>query len=494
MGQATDWLQGRARLYPDRIAVVDGETGERWSYQELEQRAVHRAFLLRSLGIARGDRVALLSPNHICYFDLLFACGKIGAILVPLNTRHSIPEWQGILADCRPKLLVYHPDFAEEVKQLSFTKTLNIHDCDKMLYNRDDTESFPVIQMDDPLVILYTGGTTGKPKGAILSHRCILWNAINTVISWGLSEKDITPTYLPLFHTGGLNALSIPVLYAGGRVVLVQKFIADKAVDLLVKEKCTIALMVPTMYHQLIQSPRFQEEEFPTMREFLSGGASCPEVVYQAFAQKGIPFREGYGLTEAGPNNFYINPHEGKRTPGAVGRPMVHTEVKVANSDGEELPVGEVGELWIRGEYLFEGYWNNPEATADALVDGWLRTGDLVRRDQEGIYYIVGRKKDMIITGGENVYPLEVEQVIGTHPDVHEVSVFGLKDEHWGEIVTAAVVLRPGASLTEEELKAYCRNSLGRYKVPKKICFLEELPKTPVGKIDKKGMIEQLSG
>lgn len=490
MGQATDWLRGMSRLYPDRIAVVDGETGERWSYGELEQRAVQMAHQLRFLGISQGDRVALLSPNHIGYFELLFACGKIGAILVPLNTRLSIKEWTGILEDSTPKLLAYHSLFAKEVDQFSIEKSIcmdqerNLSNCEKELLTDSP-------QMEDPWVILYTGGTTGKPKGVILSHRAIFWNAINTIVSWRLSSEDITLTYLPLFHTGGLNALSIPILHAGGTVILAQKFDAEKAIDLLADEGCTISLMVPTMYHQLIQSPRFQTTEFPKMREFLSGGASCPEAVYQAFAEKGIPFREGYGLTEAGPNNFYIEPEMARQKCGSVGRPMVYTEVKIAAADGSEQAPGKVGELWIRGGYLFSGYWNNPTATAEALVDGWLRTGDLARQDSDGVYYIVGRKKEMIITGGENVYPLEVERVIGDHPAVQEVSVVGLPDERWGEMIAAAVVLHPEASLTEEELRTYCKSSLGRYKVPKKVWFLDELPKTPVGKIDKRGIIEK---
>jgi fatty-acyl-CoA synthase len=333
--------------------------------------------------------------------------------------------------------------------------------------------------------MIYTGGTTGQPKGVVLSHRAVFWNAANTVVSWSLTAGDVTPTYMPMFHTGGINALTLPILHAGGTVVLVQDFDAELAIELINRERCTIALLVPTMYHMLIHSPKFAEASFPTMHTFLSGGASCPLPVYRAFEAKGLAFKEGYGLTEAGPNNFYIHPKEAARKRGSVGRPMLYNEVKLADEHGCEVPVGEVGEIWLRGGHVFHSYWNRPDATAEALRDGWLRTGDLGRRDEDGYYYIVGRKKDMIITGGENVYPLEVEHLLRQHPDVSDAAVVGVPDDKWGEAVCAAIVKVEGASLSAEELKVYCSALIGKYKIPKRFAFMEELPKTAVGKIDK---------
>jgi fatty-acyl-CoA synthase len=496
----TDWIRNRSRITPDQTAVIEGETGERWSYQDLELRAENLAKYLYQLGIRKGDRVAILAPNHVCYFDYLFACGKLGALLVPLNWRLSVHELTYILNDCEPKILGYHTQWESMAQKLPVPLTIRVNGPEYEEKLQSGTaigleqipESEHEVQGSDPLLIIYTGGTTGNPKGVVLTHDNIWWNAINTVLSWNLNARDITPTFLPMFHTGGLNALSIPVLLIGGTVVLAREFSAEKAIQLINQYHCTIILMVPTMYQMMIQSDRFKDAHFPTVHTFLSGGAPCPLNIYQAFEAKGIYFKEGYGLTEAGPNNFYIDPAKARVKKGSVGTPMMYNRVKLIGINGEEnVPPGEVGEILIQGKHVFSHYWNNPEATTEALTDGWLHSGDLGRQDTEGYYYIVGRKKDMIITGGENVYPLEVEHVICSHPEVEEAAVIGLPDEKWGEVVTAVVVPRLGVSLTEEVLKAYCYERLGRYKVPKKIVFTEQLPKTPVGKINKKELVNQ---
>ncbi|MBA4495217.1 long-chain fatty acid--CoA ligase [Paenactinomyces guangxiensis] len=493
MSWVVDWLESRARLTPDRIAIVDAQTGKRWSYGQLNHRAIRLASALDAQGVRFGDRVAILSPNHVAYFDLLFACAKTGAIFVPLNWRLSLPELKEIVLDCTPKSILYHSQFKKEVKCLPISFRSSLDELElEYTQTQPKTVQIPVKQkMTDPWMILYTGGTTGKPKGVVITHKAAFWNAMNTQLSWGLTAEDTTPVYLPMFHSGGLNALSLPLLYIGGTIVIGGKFEVEKAIDVIEKERCTIALMVPTMYHLMVQSSHFTASRFPAMRVFLSGGAPCPLSVYQAFAQKGIPFKEGYGLTEAGPNNFQIDPETAATKRGSVGVPMFFNQIQLVSEGQIVNQTGEVGEIWIRGGHLFAYYWNNPEATGDAWVDGWFRTGDLGKRDLDGYYYIVGRKKDMIVTGGENVYPLEVEQVLGDHPDVSEVSVVGLPDDHWGEVVAAVVVACAGKTLTPAQLQAYCATRLGRYKVPKKIYLADELPKTPVGKIDKKGIVQK---
>ncbi|MGI8386133.1 AMP-binding protein [Robertmurraya sp. P23] len=295
------------------------------------------------------------------------------------------------------------------------------------------------VKGSDPLAIIYTGGTTGKPKGVVLTHKSILWNSINTVASWGLTSEDITLNYLPLFHTGGLNALAIPILMAGGKVVLASDFDPVEAVLFLNEYCCTIALFVPTMYHLMVQTPEFQASHFPSMKTFLSGGAPCPLELYEPFQKKNLFFKEGYGLTEAGPNNFYIHPLEARRKKGSVGKPKLFNDVKLLGQDGKEVSEGEVGEIVIVGKHTFSHYWNNIEATDQAKKGEWLYTGDLGRVDEEGYYYIVGRKKDIIITGGENVYPLEIEHWISSLSEVEEVAVVGLPDPKWGEVVTAFI-------------------------------------------------------
>jgi fatty-acyl-CoA synthase len=489
----TDWLESRARLTPNRIAIVDGETDQRWNYWEMYERVSRITKHLHEIGIEKGDRVALLSPNHVCYFDLFFACRNLGAIFVPLNWRLSPYEIEYMLGNCSPKILAFHSQCEELAKEAQVKDFLQVDgkEYEKIIntdIGRHSSLSLAEMKEDDPCTIIYTGGTTGKPKGVVLTIGSIFWNSVNTILSWSLTMHDITLTYLPMFHTGGLNALSLPILHSGGTVVIARDFEVDKTIQLLNQEKCTIVLMVPTMYHMLVQSKRFIEAEFPTMQTFLSGGAPCPHAIYQAFEEKGLQFKEGYGLTEAGPNNFHIEPNHSRIKRGSVGKPMFYNQIKLAGDDGEEVRPGDVGEILIQGGHVFDHYWNNPEATAETIVNGWLHTGDLGTRDSDGDYYIMGRKKDMIITGGENVYPLEVEHLISQHPAVKETAVFGLPDHKWGEMVTAVIVLREGMTLTENELKEHCSGKLGRYKVPKKIVIVDELPKTPVGKIDKKEM------
>lgn len=458
----------------------------------MNHRAIAAANWLRKQGVHKGDRVALLSPNHISYFDLLFACGKIGAIFVPINWRLSVPEIEYILQDCSPKVIGYHSHFTEKMNLL---KSLNMRcfqvDKDAEAYNHLHDELISIeneaqsVELD-PLAIIYTGGTTGKPKGVVLSHQSIIWNGLNTVLSWNITKDDTTLTYMPLFHTGGLNALSIPILMMGGKVVLASDFRPNEAMDFLNIYQCTIVLLVPTMYHMMIESKEFKEQTFPTVRTFLSGGAPCPLEIYEQFRRKGLEFKEGYGLTEAGPNNFFMEPSMVNEKLGSVGKPMLFNTVKIVKENGVETDPDEVGELLLQGKHTFLHYWNNETATSEAIQNDWLHTGDLAKRDSDGYFYIVGRKKDMIITGGENVYPLEVEQWISLLPQVHEVAVVGLPHQKWGEIVTVFIVLKQGGQLTFEELKCYCSAKLGRYKIPKEMILLDELPKTYVGKIDKK--------
>ena len=489
-----DWLENRARLSPNKKAIIDEDTNISWTYREINKRSSLVASWLKGQGVNKGDRVALLSPNDISYFDLLFACGKIGAIFVPLNWRLSVHELNEILQDCTPLLLGIHQQFQNMFPPLENTIANSFivggSSYEEIVNSTVENKFTQVISEHDPLAMIYTGGTTGKPKGVVLSHQSMQWNAINTILSWNLSEEDVTINYMPMFHTGGLNALSLPLLMIGGTVVIGDQYAGEKVVNSINRYKCTIILLVPTMYHSLIQSDEFQASEFPSMKIFLSGAAPCPMQVYEAFQKKGLAFKEGYGLTEAGPNNFFIHPEEAQVKRGSVGKPMQFNAIKLAKEDGLEAKENEVGELLIKGKHSFSHYWNNELATMETKKGGWVYTGDLAKKDEEGFYYIVGRKKDMIITGGENVYPLEIEHWLAAHPAVDEVAVIGIPDEKWGEVVTAFIVQKHPHLLDEKELRAYCEKKLGRYKIPKKFIQVEELPKTHVGKIDKKKLKE----
>ncbi|MFD2046711.1 class I adenylate-forming enzyme family protein [Ornithinibacillus salinisoli] len=485
-----NWLESRMKISPDREAIIDADTKDSWTYKQLYDRADILANYFIHQGVQKGDRVALLVPNHISYLDFIFACMKIGAIFVPLNWRLSDDELEYVVKDCSPKILGVNSSFLKKLaKADSDIILLEIHHNHYLDNFLKERKAPPIeLQETDPLAMIYTGGTTGRPKGVVLSHRSILWNALNTIVSWNLSEDDVTLTCLPMFHTGGLNVYTLPLLLIGGKVVLSSSFHAEKAVADLLQYKCTVVLFVPTMYHLIIQTRQFHEATFPDMKVFVSGGAPCPHKIYDAFRKKGIAFKEGYGLTEAGPNNFYIDPKDTERKLGSVGKPMLFNDIKIVREDGSTAELQEVGELLVRGCHAFEYYWNKQQETKKTIQHGWVHTGDLARQDREGYVYIVGRKKDMIITGGENVYPLEIEHWLESHEAIVEAAVLGLPDEKWGEVVTAFVV---GENISEGELKAYCRAKLTRYKIPKKFYFVKELPKTHVGKIDKTRLKEK---
>ncbi|HWI49204.1 MAG TPA: long-chain fatty acid--CoA ligase [Rummeliibacillus sp.] len=476
------WILKRASITPDKTALIDIATARSWNYQQLADEVKKWARYLENSGLQKGDRVAVIAENRIDLFSILFACGIGGYIYVPLNWRLSHPELNYILQDCTPSVLLYEQQFStfatNHPQMKSYSITSNLHVLD---------EDLPIshCNSNDPWLLIYTGGTTGKPKGVVLSYDAVNWNAFNTIISWNLGSDDCTLNYLPLFHTGGLNALSIPILMAGGTVVIGRKFNPHEAIQTLNDYQTTISLFVPTMYQTMIETEEFKHSTFPTIKVFLSGGAPCPVTIHEAFLKKELRFKEGYGLTEAGPNNFFIQPEEAAKKLGSVGKCMQFNHIKILASNGKECGTNEVGELYIKGKHMFSGYWNNSVETAKTIVNGWLRTGDLAKMDQDGDIFIVGRVKEMIISGGENVYPQEVEQCIITHPKVKEVAVIGIPDQHWGEIVTAFIVT-DDAFHDDEEIQALCREFLGGYKIPRRIHFISELPKTHVGKIDKK--------
>lgn len=485
MQQLDFWIAKRAGQTPDKTALIQIETGETWTYKELMQHANGWSSTFSKQQLQQGERVVTLMENSIESFAILIACRLNELIYVPLNTKLSISELQVVLSDCTPALLITDDSHCERAMQLSPAKFLTCGSSELIEPTTYKWRDEPQL----PWMMIYTGGTTGKPKGVVLSYEAVTTNAINTVISWGLNDKDCTLNYMPLFHTGGINALALPILMAGGTVVIGQKFDPERAVRAVDEYKTTVSLFVPTMYQSIIETDYFKQSSFPTVKLFLSGGAPCPKPVYECFQKRGLFFKEGYGLTEAGPNNFYINAEIAMNKKGAVGKSMLFNEVKIINKEGQLCAEGEVGELCLKGSHVFTYYWKNEEATSQTFEGGWLKTGDLAKFDEDGDYYIVGRKKEMIITGGENVYPQEVEQCLIAHKAVQEVSVIGIPNEKWGECVVAFVISGDPSEQLKSELLKYCKERLANYKVPKQIYFLQELPKTVVGKIDKKQLM-----
>jgi fatty-acyl-CoA synthase len=493
-----DWLGRRASYTPDRIALIVEPGGERYTYRQLDDRANRTARTLAMLGVGGGDRVAILAYNSVVHLDLLWACAKLGAIYVPLNWRLNQAELLPQVADSEPKLLVYGPDQAAAAAAIGAalgTPLVALEEFATRTAAVDAPSPWPATPVDEhtPWMILFTGGTTGRAKGAVLTHGSVAANAFNTILGWQMAPDDVVPILTPFFHTGGLNVFTTPLTYLGATLVVwtSPSFDAGTALELVEKHRATVLFLVPTMFQMIANHPKFPTTNLDSIRFFISGGAPCPRPVMEAFWARGKVFKQGYGLTEAGPNNFVMPEGRYREKPFSVGVPLLNVQARLVDDQGHDVGPDEVGELWLAGPHVFAGYWRNEQATAAAVVDGWLRTGDLARRDAEGFYYIVDRKKDMFISGGENVYPVEIEAVLYQHPKVAECAVVGVPDETWGEVGKAVIALKPGAAPTDEhtraaltaELLAFCRSRLARYKVPKYVEFRAELPKSGAGKI-----------
>ena len=494
-----DVLGERTRLTPDKLALVDIATGRRLTYRELDDRARRcgRVFL-ESLALAPGDRVAVLCGNRVEFLDTFFAAAKTGIILVPLGTRLTAHELAVILGNCRPRVLMYDGDHAAVVGAL--LGELAIPQCvafdgpsadGHLSYSSlfdavSDGGAFARPDPEAPCCLLYTSGTTGVPKGVIVPHRMVGWNGYNTALSWQLQPDDVSPIFTPLYHAGGLGAFLVPILTVGGTIVLHRGFDIPEVWRAIEQERCTVVLGVPTIYKLMAEAPEFKTVDLSHLRYLISGGAPLPLHIIETYQARGVVFKQGYGLTEVGVNCFAMTVADSVRKAGSVGRPMMFTEARLADEGGAEVPVGEVGELWLRGPHVCKGYWENPEATAAALDgDGWFHTGDLARRDTDDFFYIAGRRKDMLISGGVNVYPAEIEGELLLHPSIADAAVVGIPHETWGEIGVAFVVLRPGYPADPDGWAAFLGQKLARYKIPRAFVAVESLPRTPYGKVVK---------
>lgn len=480
-----DLAEGRAKLTPERPAVL---FGGRWhTYFEMNERATQLAAWLHARGVGKGDRVSILAPNHLAHLDLMLATAKLGFIYAPLNYRLSAAEQEAILRYLGPAWLFF--DGALEPPAGSIGTT-SLTDYDTLQAERPDLPNAPrpSLSPEDIQMILLTGGTTGTPKGAMQSYRQGFANATSTVFSWGLREDDCAVQATPCFHAA-VNALTTPLLHLGARVIL-QRFDPAEYLRFISQEGCTLVFMVPTMFKLLADHPDFAGADLTGVRWAISGGAPCPEPVRAAFASRGVRFKQGYGLTEAGVNCFAAELSDAAARPETVGKSILHTEACIRDEAGAPVARGKVGELSLRGPHLFSGYFNRPEATAEVLRDGWLYTGDLAFEDQDGFFYLVGRRKEMFISGGENVFPAELERALYAHPAVSECAVLGVPDVRWGEVGLAAVVLSANQALPERALRAFLKTQLAAYKVPKHIVFLDALPKNGAGKILKRQLAE----
>jgi fatty-acyl-CoA synthase len=486
-----DWVAKWALYSPEKTALKEYDTGRSITYFALHRwSALIASHWTTDLGLRRGDRVAILADFCLEYVAMFCAAQKTGIILVPLNYRLAAPEISHILRDCTPALLITEGKYAHLTGQYEGRKqNLNFEDLNSSI-PPDITSYTPCIsEEDDPVFILYTAGTTGQPKGVKYSHKMLFWNSINTSISLLLNTESRTVNVMPPFHTGGWNVLLTPFLHHGAYTCICRKFDAAVVLELLEKERATIFMGVPTMLQMIAQQEGFDGADFSGLHYIIVGGEPMPIPLIEKYHHKGIAIRQGYGMTEVGPNLTSLHQDDAVRKIGSIGRPNFYVQVRIADEKGNDCQVNEPGELWLKGPMVTPGYLNNPEMTGQAFsADGeWFKTGDMVRQDEEQYLFVVDRIKNMYISGGENVYPAEIEKVLIKLKGVKECTVIGVKDEKWGETGKAFLVMESGVPpYTEEELKTYCRQQLAKFKVPTYFEYLEALPKNDAGKIDKK--------
>ncbi len=508
-----DYL-GRREIYsPDKLAIIDaGKDPElRLTYRQWNRRVNRLANWLKSTaGIGYRNRVAILARDGVEHLDLFFACGKLGAIHTALNWRLHWRELVGLIEDTQPSVLIYSDDFKESVFEIEKRTRGTDHAVRYYLHiegdgitgsrhyettvqaSAEDPVSYEPLVEEDIACLLFTGGTTGLPKGAQISHRQVCWNVLNTVIH-DLTHNDIYLCVFPLFHAGGLFAYVSSQVVFGNTTILTRQFDPAQVLDLIEREQVTVFAGVPTMYQVMTQAPNWESADLSSLRFCTSGGAPLPvPLVEQYTREKGIRFKQGFGMTEYGPGLFALPPEDAIRKAGSIGRPNFFIDVRVVDENNQPLGPNQPGELLLKGPSGSSGYWNNPSASAAVLdEDGWFHTGDIVEYDDEWYFFVRDRKKDMFISGGENVYPVEIENVLYRHPAVHMCAVVGLPDPKWGEIGLACVVLKPGASATEAALVEHMQKHLARYKVPKGVRFLDALPLSSMGKILKRDLREQ---
>lgn len=489
------WLVKHCERRAEKIAIIYNDN--RFTYRELNDRVNRLANSLVNLGVRKGDRVNALLFNRNELMEAMFACAKIGAIFVPINFRNSVDEVEYVVRDSGGVIFIYDDrldtivdGLKSRISQIHYyirvgeNQTKKDLDFEELLIQANNDETEYVIGLNDAHMMMYTSGTTGRPKGAVLTHGNTQWNAINSLSSLPIDEEMITLTVAPLFHIGGMSIFTTPTLYKGGTVVLQDKFDPQSTLEIIEQEKITSLFLVPAMWLAITQHTKFDQYNLSSLKFNISGGAPCPLTIIEFFQQRGIPFYEGFGLTETAPIICVLDSSNSMRKNGSVGKTPMHTDIKIVDIDDKEVPVGQVGELIVKGPNIFIEYWNKPKETRDAIRNGWFYTGDLAKHDEEGFLYIVDRMKDMIITGGENVYPIEVEQVLFRHPNIKEVAIVGYPDEKWGESVKAVIALKNSAEhMSLIDVRKFCEGKLAPFKIPKQIELVAELPRNATGKV-----------
>lgn len=491
-----DWFAKWSVYKHDSIAFKVYESGKDYTFSEINKLSNYLTeYFSESLELGIGDRVAIIAENCIEYIVLFGVAQKLGITLVPLNYRLASKELDYIIGNCDPSAIIYENQFEEKVKS---TKSygdvkfkLEMRDISQLIDNYSKSNTRPDYQNDEitentPIFILYTSGTTAFPKGALYTHKMMFWNSLNTELRLNITSDDVSINCAPPFHTGGWNVLLTPFIHHGAKTVIMRNFDEDAILKLMDEEKITLWWAVPTMLKMLTESNLFNEIKMKELRYLVVGGEALPLEVINTWHNKDVPIRQGYGLTEVGPNVTSLNHEDAARKPGSIGTPNFYIDTKIVDEKGEMVNGEGTGEFLLKGPNVTPGYWKNDEATKSTIKDGWFSTGDVVFRDNDGFIYVVDRIKNMYISGGENVYPAEVEHSLRQHPEISDTAIIGVPDEKWGEVGKAFIVRSKDSELTEEDVKKYCLERLAKYKIPKHIEFLDALPTNDAGKIDRK--------
>lgn len=501
----TDMAAKRAELTPGAIAFVDHESGRAFTFCEINSRASRLGNLLLAKGLQKGDRVGVLCLNHPDFFVLLFAAQKTGVLLVPLNWRQPVAEIEPVLSAAGIKLLFADEHFEENARELSdkcgiallpIGAASNGESALDVLLTGSSAAAIGCgkIRSDAPWYLLFTSGTTGVPKAVVQTAGMAYANMINYCQATGLSIGEKGINFLPLFHTAGINLPTLPIFLNGGCSIILRKFEPDIVLDLINAGSVSSFFGVPAIYQAMALSSKIDRTDFSKVRSLGCGGAPVPRHLLADFQKRGVTICNGMGMTETGPTVFLMDPEHAAKKVGSVGKPQILTDVRLAGSDGEIVEGPGEGEVQFRGPNITPGYLDNEAATTATFTgDGWLKSGDVARRDEDGYYYIVDRIKDMFISGGENVYPAEVEKVLVSHPAILEAVVVGVPDEKWGEVGTAFLILRPGERIEIGNLPGWCRNRLAPYKIPKSFAVVEDLPRTAAGKVQKTMLKDRIS-
>lgn len=499
------WPHRRTRVAPDATALTFRELSR--TYRELDERVTRLAHALRELGVRPGDRVGLLSRNHPAHLEVLFATALLGGVHAPLNSQLTAPELAFQLSDCRPAVLVHSAELTDTARTaaeqapvahrivLDGEPDAAAHDYDELISTSPTERIDQEVRSDDPCTLMYTSGTTGHPKGVVLTHGNITFAALNPIIDLDIGSAEVALVCAPLFHTAALDFICLPTLLKGGAVHIEEGFDAERVLSAIAERGVTFTFGAPTMLDALAAHPAWAATDLSSLRHVVAAAAPVPERTLRTFTDRGVPICQGYGLTESGPGALILTSDDVRRKLGSAGVPHFFTDVRVVDAEGALVGPGERGEVQICGPNVMVEYFDRPEATAEAFTeDGWLRTGDVGVPDEDGFISVVDRLKDMIVSGGENIYPAEVESALLDLPGVVECAVFGVPDEKWGESACAAVSFEPGAELPDAEVVDRLRERLARYKVPKTFVAVDEIPRNASGKVRKHELRERFAG